>query len=492
MSYPPDSRSRGLLLRAAPILLAGATLGAAALLGRWASSRFILLIGGAAGFLLLLHEPGLGLVALAALSFTVPFTFGTGTEVSLTPPVFLIAALAAAWLLAGLRRGELRLPASRPVLPLILLVVAGLVSLLAGRAVWDPRVPQPGNLLLVQLGQWGIFALSAAIFVLAADLGQRGRWLEVAVWTFLALGSVVILEFYLPPLRRLLGWSNPLMASRSMFWTWLPALAAGQLLFNRHLRPLARLWLVALLAAGAFAVWFRLNDWVSGWAPYTVAALAALWLRIWQRNRAGSLVAAIFLLLLAALLYPLVFTHAGGQSELEISWGGRQLLYRAVLDVVEDHPLLGLGPAAYRYHAMTRWLSLGVGRALYLDPRVSSHNNYLDLYAQMGLLGLGLFVWFLVEVGRLGWRLADRFRPTEPSVGGDFREGYVQGVLAGLAGTLVSMMLADWFLPLVHNTGFPAFRTSALAWMFLGGLVALEQGANGRATAGEQRQEGAA
>jgi hypothetical protein len=37
------------------------------------------------------------------------------------------------------------------------------------------------------------------------------------------------------------------------------------------------------------------------------------------------------------------------------------------------------------------------------------------------------------------------------------------------------MMLGDWFLPRVHNTGFFAFGSSALAWMFLGRLVALEQ-----------------
>ena len=83
-------------------------------------------------------------------------------------------------------------------------------------------------------------------------------------------------------------------------------------------------------------------------------------------------------------------------------------------------------------------------------------------------VALALFAWFLVELTALGWRLAPRFQD-------DFQEGYVQGVLGGLAGTLVAMMLADWFLPCVYNVGFPGFRTSALAWMFLGGLVALEQ-----------------
>ena len=39
-------------------------------------------------------------------------------------------------------------------------------------------------------------------------------------------------------------------------------------------------------------------------------------------------------------------------------------------------------------------------------------------------------------------------------------------------GKLVSMILADWLLPLVHNIGLPGFRISALAWMFLACLVA--------------------
>jgi O-antigen ligase len=457
--------------RVVPVLVVVLALGLAALVAQPAMARLrppLLVLGlGVAGLLILLQQPGLGLAALAALSFTVPFTLGTGTEVALTPPVFLIAGLAGAWLVNGLLRGELRLPPSRTLPPLILFGFAGLVSLLAGRATWDPHVPQPGNLLLVQLGQWGIFALSAAIFLLAGDLGQRGRWLELATWTFLAVGTVVVVEFYLPPLRHMLGWSNPLMANRSMFWTWLAALAAGQLLFNRRLGRLARLWLVALLAAGAYVVWFPLADWASGWVPFTVSAVTVVWLWVWRRSRSAGMVGILLAVVLAITLFPVLFEHAGGEAGWEQTGVGRLTLYEAVLEIAKDHPVLGLGPAAYRYYAFTRWLSLGVGRALYIKPMVSSHNNYIDLYAQTGLVGLGLFAWLLFEMGRTGWRLLPRFR-------GDFRDGYVYGALAGFVATLVAMMLADWFLPLVHNIGFPGFRTSALAWMFLGGLVALE------------------
>jgi O-antigen ligase len=193
-----------------------------------------------------------------------------------------------------------------------------------------------------------------------------------------------------------------------------------------------------------------------------------------------ALLLASGLLVLVVVLYPIVFVHVGGEQELEGSWGGRLALYQATLDLIKEHPILGLGPAAYRQYGLTRRLSLGVGRAVYLKPFISSHNNYLDVYAQMGLVGLGLFIWFWLEMGLVGWRAVTR-RQYDPDSG--FECGYVHGALAGLLATSVSMLLADWFLPFVYNAGFPAFRSSILAWLFLGGLLAIEPGANGSTVA---------
>ena len=49
------------------------------------------------------------------------------------------------------------------------------------------------------------------------------------------------------------------------------------------------------------------------------------------------------------------------------------------------------------------------------------------------------------------------------------------GVLGGLVGMLFSGMLGDWFLPFVYNVGLHGMRASLLGWLFLGGLVALEE-----------------
>jgi hypothetical protein len=55
-----------------------------------------------------------------------------------------------------------------------------------------------------------------------------------------------------------------------------------------------------------------------------------------------------------------------------------------------------------------------------------------------------------------------------------FLAGYVNGMLAVGAGSLVIMALADWILPFVYNIGFEGFQASVLVWLFIGGLAALE------------------
>ena len=97
----------------------------------------------------------------------------------------------------------------------------------------------------------------------------------------------------------------------------------------------------------------------------------------------------------------------------------------------------------------------------------NSHNQYIDIIAQTGLIGFFCFTWFVWQVGKLGLSL----RKTAPE---GFPRTYVVGALGGLIGTLVAGMLGDWFIPFVYNIGYAGFRTSVLGWIFLGGLIALE------------------
>ena len=61
------------------------------------------------------------------------------------------------------------------------------------------------------------------------------------------------------------------------------------------------------------------------------------------------------------------------------------------------------------------------------------------------------------------------------SVPEGFAQAYVYGAIGGLAGTFAAAALADWVIPFVYNIGLTGMRGSILAWIFLGGVIAIEQ-----------------
>ncbi len=123
-------------------------------------------------------------------------------------------------------------------------------------------------------------------------------------------------------------------------------------------------------------------------------------------------------------------------------------------------PLLGFGPANYYWYTP-------LYRIRGWEVKFNSHNQYADIVAQVGVLGLLSFVWFVVEMARLAWQLRVEADP-------GFNRAYVYGVIGGLAGTIVAGVLVDWIIPFAYNLGMYGFRGSMLGWIFLGGLLSIE------------------
>lgn len=84
----------------------------------------------------------------------------------------------------------------------------------------------------------------------------------------------------------------------------------------------------------------------------------------------------------------------------------RREIWQATWTLIKDHPVAGVGLGGYRvvipeYHRAS-------GR---LTPQ-EAHNDYLELMASGGLLGVALLIWFLVifiRSARKGLRTTDRF-----------------------------------------------------------------------------------
>jgi len=433
-------------------------------LGRNPSPLYIVAPLAAAAGLALLRQPRLGLLTLIAVALAVPFSIGTGTEVQLNLAVLAVPAIFGLWLLGTALRGHIAVPPSPANLPLLLFLLAGLLSLGIGIMTWDPLILRRPSFVVVQLAQWAIFAFSAMAFWLTAILARDVCWLRRMMVTFLVLGGALALLRVVPLLHPVFLRITTGAVDRAPFWLLLTALAGGQLLFNRAIRPEKRFLLVGFLALALYYALVLEREGASTWLGVTVALAALGWLRF-PRLRLPIVVAIVALSVLG-MLFPIIWSFAGGDDEWVGSGVPRLILIERVIDVAMRNPITGLGPAAYRVYASNEPLVIP-GNALWLGAVVSSHNNYVDLFAHVGVVGLAFFTWFIIAFAQVATAVRQRYRT-------GFAAGYVNAMLAAGAGALVIMLLADWMLPFVYNIGFHGFQASVLVWLFLGGVVALE------------------
>lgn len=444
-------------------LVAVAVLALAFYLGRRASPTWLGLIAVGIGGALLLARPLFGLPALVLAAVVIPIEFSVGNYIKLNLASAMTPALLVLWLLDMIRRKRLCLTASATNRPLAFFLAAGLLSLLIGRATWDMAVPVPDNFLIVQLAQWAIFAFSAGAFWLAANLTRGERSLRRLTALFLIVGGGLAIVRALPGIG---GAADALTTGafiRAPFWVLLAALAAGQLLFNRPLSLSWRIFLILVLGVSLVYAFVQQQEAASNWVGLMTALGVLLWLRFPRLS--WPLAVLVAALVITGVLIPSLYDFAGGDAEWATSGGSRLVLIERVVEVSMRNPITGLGPAAYRPYANMK--PLPYQGAYWVAPQINSHNNYVDLFAHVGIVGLALFFWFAVEIARLGKRLRSRYTQ-------GFAAGYVNSVLAAGVAALVIMAFADWILPFVYNIGFHGFQASVLVWLFLGGLVALE------------------
>jgi len=123
--------------------------------------------------------------------------------------------------------------------------------------------------------------------------------------------------------------------------------------------------------------------------------------------------------------------------------------------MIKDHPLLGSGLGAFKYNSLSyqaKFFNQGENRRLYpygIADKV--HNEYLQLGAELGLLGLGIFLWLIISYFRYGVRVLKKLK-----------DKYKQGIVIGLMGGVVAVLIDAIF-------GFPLHLPSTLVlfWLFI-------------------------
>ncbi|GJM42291.1 MAG: O-antigen polymerase [Ardenticatenaceae bacterium] len=409
----------------------------------------VLVIGG----YLMIRYPPLGFLLVIVISTVIKIDI---------PPIGLIAMvillLTVLWIFdMVVRQREINLVNSPTMTPLILFTAVVILSFIVGQLPWFSIAQVPID---NQIGGLAIFIISFAAFILVAHQVRDIRWLKWMVFLYLGLaGPAVFIG-----MRVLPGWRtlnqllfHPKTTGGSLFWLWLAAMTFSQAVFNKKLAMKWRGLLLAVLIGYLYLALGRNRAWTSGWAPSFVTLFVILWVARPKWAMPLTMVGVASLILLFQPIYNSVFI-----GDNEYSAMTRLEAWRIVGEIIKVNPILGLGPGNY-YNYTLLYPILGY----YVE--FNSHNNYVDIVAQAGILGLICFIWFVVVTWKLGWRLRNQV----PKDG--FTQAFIYGTLGGLAGSVAAGMLGDWVLPFVYNIGIFGLRSSIYAWFFLGGLVAIDQ-----------------
>ena len=415
----------------------------------WGSLQVLLILAvllvGIGVVIVMTQHPPIGFILVFLSGIFIPFTGPSNTNAV----VVVIALMLVLWLLDMLVvKRKFEFINSRALLPVFIFLVISIVSFGMAQIPWFVFANQAP--LASQAGGFAIFTLSLGGLLLAAHLIQDLRWLKIIVWTFIALGAIYIAARFVD-FSLIDKFYNIGFTAGSMFWTWLVVLSLSQAMYNIHLKMRFRVFLAGLAFMTMYVAYVQANDWKSGWVPPLVGIAVLFAIRFKKY--------IIFAVPFAAL----AVVYAAGKliSSDDYSWGTRVDAWIIILTISRVSPILGMGFSNYYYYTplfpIRGW-----------PVSFNSHSQYIDLIAEVGIVGLLCFLWIFYEFGQLGWRLGSQLQD-------GFARSYAYGVLAGVAASLMAAFLVDWILPFVYNIGFHGFRASILLWIFYGGLVAIEQ-----------------
>jgi hypothetical protein len=405
----------------------------------------VVMLVGIGTLVFMLRQPNIGFILVFLGGMFIPFTGPSG----LNAATVVVALMLGLWILDMMVvKRQFTFIRSKAMLPIVVFLGISIAALGMGQIPWFVFARQAP--LTAQLGGFAIFVFSLGATLLAAHLIKDIRWLQIIVWVFIGLSALYVLGR-----AANLSISDRLytrgFSAGSMFWTWSVALTAGQIIFNDKLRPSSRALLVGIVVVTMYVAVVQAYDWKSGWLPPLVA-LAVL---IGSRYRRLLIFGIPFALM--AILYVVQISIASD----DYSWGTRVDAWRIILEISYVSPILGMGFSNYYWYT-----PLFPIRGWHVS--FNSHSQFVDLIAQTGYIGLLCFLWVFFAMGKLSWEQANKLPP-------GFARGYAYSVFAGIIATMVAAFLVDWVLPFVYNIGLNGFRASIVAWIFMGGVIAIEQ-----------------
>lgn len=407
------------------------------------------------GIYMLTRKFELLVALLPVLALAVPIDISTGTYTQLPISLLLTLALLGVWILTAVVRSRWRVTPSPINRPMALFALLMCISTVWG-TVWRDPVLNMGlfkNFQVVQIASLITYLASIGAALLIGNFVNTRRRLKFLLGCFILFGTLMTITqlFSIPQ-----GFLN----DRGLWglWTVIPALAL--ILVHPRLHWGWRVALLVLIAANLYQTIYMNLLWKSGWIPTVVAIFVAVFIR--SRTWFAILMVAVVILVISQQAFFIQMI----EDEINEGADGRIGMWEINLRIINDHWLFGTGPAGYAPYYLT----------YYPQDARSTHNNYLDILAQFGVVGtLSWFAFALIATYE-GFRLY-RIAPQ------GLMKVAALAATSGWVGAQVSMFFGDWLLPFAYNQTITGYKYTVYSWIFLGLLISLRHMITARSAA---------
>lgn len=385
-------------------------------------------------------------LVLPFAALTLPrLELSTGTETRLPWSLLLALGLTAIWVASMFLRNKWYLAPSLLNAPILVFAVVCVTSLIWGILWRDPVLIDIPKFIVTQVGALATILVSLSTPLLIGNFIQKPGQLKYIVGLFIVIG-------FMMTITQLFGINQALLNDRGLWGTWVIAPAYGLLIALPKLRWYWRAALLVVIGLTFYQTLIVNSFWVSGWLPSLLAVAAITFLRSWKLFIAFAIVGGI------ALFISMGFFQEVAQDNIDDGSLERLIIWEQNWGVVSEHWLFGTGPAGYAIYYMSYFPT---------EAR-STHNNFLDILAQFGFVGMAVWIWLMIASALEGWWLCRRAPP-------GFLRALAIIATGGWAAALASMMLGDWVLPFAYNQGIAGYKYTVYSWIFLGTLISIRQ-----------------
>lgn len=400
--------------------------------------------------LVFLHQMtlNLGLAPLIILfaALFLPFYVETGTQSVVVDGLIITILLAGTYLLRVFiveKQFEAPYFSQKALLAFMAIVV---ISLVWSMLMSDPLIVRWQTFTLVQLATTVVMLMLAMVFFLVSNRVQSIGVFKAMVAMMVVAG--VLGYFYdkeMIPLE---------INTQGLFTMWIVTISIGIAFFNRRMPLLARAFFLALGLAWMYHRFGIRITWVTGWLP----AVVTLGVLTFSRSKKIF----VFFVILVVILVILNADYLRGVLIAEQAESGDTRLnaWEINWSVTSQHFLFGTGPGGYAVYYMSYFPQMAM----------ATHNNYVDILAQTGIVGTIAYLLFILPLAWLGYKLCVRLKGRR-----DFVEAMANVAFAGTVGCITAMMFGDWLLPFPYTQGIAAYDYAVYSWLFMGMTIALDR-----------------